>query len=95
MDNTLEELQSSLQKNGEITLEVKAVPGSSYTGISGFLGTALKIKVASPPEKGKANEEIIQLLSETFKVPRSCIKLTLGATSPRKKFHITTTKNGL
>lgn len=95
MDETLEELKAELQKKGGITLEVKAVPGSSYSGISGFLGTALKIKVASPPEKGKANEEIIQLLSDTFKVPRSSIQLIQGTTSPHKKFRITSRKNGI
>lgn len=91
----LEQIKKILSTHGEITLKVKAVPGSSYTGISGFLGTALKIKVVAPPEKGKANDEIVQVLADTFKVPRSCIQITQGATSPRKKFHITTTKNGL
>jgi uncharacterized protein (TIGR00251 family) len=91
----LEQMKNTLSSHGEINLEVKAVPGSSYTGISGFLGTALKVKITSPPEKGKANDEIIKVLADTFKVPSSCIQITKGATSPRKKFHITTTKNGL
>lgn len=95
MDDTLQELKKTLQESGEITLEVKAVPGSSYSGISGFLGTALKIKVVAPPEKGKANEEIIQILAETFKVPRSTIQLVHGTTSARKKFHIIASHNGL
>jgi uncharacterized protein (TIGR00251 family) len=95
MDDTLQELKKSLLEKGEILLEVKAVPGSSYSGISGFLGSALKIKVAAPPEKGKANEEIIQILAETFKVPRSSIQLKYGTTSARKKFHIIAPQNGL
>jgi uncharacterized protein (TIGR00251 family) len=44
-------------------LSVKVVPGSSRNQIVGSLGDALKIKVMAPPEKGKANEAVVELLS--------------------------------
>ncbi|MFM7075771.1 MAG: DUF167 domain-containing protein, partial [Planctomycetaceae bacterium] len=44
-------------------LEVKVVPGSSRDQIVGWLGDALKIKVTAPPEKGKANERVVELLA--------------------------------
>ena len=40
-----------------IILSVKVVPASSRTCIAGLLGGMLKVKLAAPAEKGKANEE--------------------------------------
>ncbi len=44
--------------------------------------------VKEPPEKGKANDAVIKLLAEYFKVPRSHVHLISGATSKRKLFEI-------
>ena len=44
-------------------LKAKVVPGSSRNRIVGWLGDALKINVTAPPEKGKANEAVVELLS--------------------------------
>ncbi|MBN1795039.1 MAG: DUF167 domain-containing protein, partial [Sedimentisphaerales bacterium] len=41
--------------NMGITFTVKVVPGSSKTSLSGILDGMLKLKIAAPPEKGKAN----------------------------------------
>jgi len=45
-------------------LKVKVVPGSSRDQIAGWLGDALKIKVTAPPERGKANEAVIEILAD-------------------------------
>ncbi len=69
-------------------LEIKAVPGASRTEIAGFLGTALKVRVAAPPEKGKANEAIRKLLSEQLGLPLDTVILVKGSTSPKKILRI-------
>lgn len=43
-----------------------------------------KAKLTSPPEKGKANRELIALLSAHFKLEFHCFTITAGATSPIK-----------
>jgi len=69
-------------------LEVKIVPSSSRTEIAGWLGESLKIKVAAPPEKGKANLAVIRVLSERLGLSESAFKIISGATSQRKMIEI-------
>jgi uncharacterized protein (TIGR00251 family) len=68
------------------TLIVKVVPNASRTKIVGMLGDALKIQVAAPPEKGKANQAVIELLAEFFGVKMGEIELLSGHTQARKTF---------
>ena len=71
-----------------VTLSIKAVPNASRDEISGWLGDALKIRVTAPPEKGKANQSIIRLLSRELGIPASQVRITDGQASPRKKASI-------
>lgn len=65
-------------------LEAKVVPGSSETRIVGWLGECLKVKVAAPPEKGKANRALIELLSEKLALDRGAFTIVSGENSQRK-----------
>ena len=49
---------------GGIELALKVVPGASRPGIVGVLGDRLKVRVAAPPERGKANREVVALLRD-------------------------------
>jgi len=42
---------------------VKVVPGASRPGIAGALGDRLKVRVAEPPEGGKANAAVERLIA--------------------------------
>ena len=65
-------------------LRVKAVPGASRDTIAGTLGDRLKIRVAAPPEGGKANQAILQLLAKALGLDASSLDLTHGHASPMK-----------
>ena len=65
-------------------LKVKAVPGASRSEIVGRLGEALKVRVAAPPEGGKANREILGLLAARLGLPAAGVTLVSGAASPAK-----------
>lgn len=69
-------------------LKVHVVPGSRQTLIAGRHGDRLKVKVAAPPEKGRANEELLNFLARSLKVPRQALHLTLGAASRAKVVEI-------
>lgn len=71
-------------KQTGLTLEIKVVPGSKEFRIVGFdsWSNALKIKVKSAPEKGKANKELTEKLEETLKAK---VKILQGEHSSTKK----------
>ncbi len=75
--------------NTGITFSVKIVPGSSKTQICGLYEDMLKIKVSAPPEKGKANKELIGFLSKSLGVRKNQISITAGMTNPVKTIHVT------
>lgn len=49
-----------------------------------FGGKTLKVKVSAPPIEGKANKELIKILSEYFDVPKSQISILVGDKSRNK-----------
>ena len=48
----------------------------------------LKIKVTVPPEGGKANKKVVELLSKTLRVPSSGIEIVRGETGRIKLIRI-------
>jgi len=65
-------------------LNLKVIPGAARSGIVGWLGASLKIKVAVQPEKGKANKEVEALLCTVLNLPKSGVKIVTGMTSRQK-----------
>lgn len=47
-----------------------------------------RIKVTAPPEKGKANKRVIELLSEELGIKKQDIRIISGATNSRKIIEI-------
>ena len=84
--------QLKIQQAGNaVIFSVKVVPRSSKTAVTGILGGMLKIKLSAAPEKGKANESLVEFLAETLGVKRNTITITSGLTSPVKTIQITGT----
>jgi len=72
-----------------VELAIKVVPGSSRDRIAGALGDALKLAVSAPPEKGKANKCVIDVLAAALGVKRNAVEIIAGHTQPRKTVRIT------
>jgi len=78
-----------VEKSGNgVRFSVKVVPGSSRTMITGIFGGMLKVKIAAPPEKGKANQTLIEYLSRFLGVRKNQITITAGAASPVKTLQV-------
>jgi uncharacterized protein (TIGR00251 family) len=69
-------------------LPVRAHAAARRQGVLGAREGMLRVAVTAAPEKGKANQAIIELLSQTLGVPKSAIKLVSGESVPRKRFLI-------
>ncbi|MGH3111360.1 MAG: DUF167 domain-containing protein [Gaiellaceae bacterium] len=61
-----------------IRLRLRVSPGASRSEIVGRYGDAWKVRVAAPPEGGKANEVLVELLATTLDVPRARIEIASG-----------------
>lgn len=71
-----------------VAIAVHAQPGAGRTHVVGRHGDALKVRVAAPPEQGRANEALVKLLAEVFGVADSAVELRSGAASRAKRFRI-------
>ena len=65
-------------------LKVRVSPRARKPGIGGRHGDAWKVRVAEPPENGRANEAVLRLLAETLDVPRGRVALVSGKGSQDK-----------
>jgi uncharacterized protein len=67
-----------------ILLSVRVQPGSRKTGIQGMHGKQLKVAVHAPPEKGKANDALIEVLAKSLGLGKRQVLLQQGATNQNK-----------
>ena len=70
-----------------VTVELRAQPRARRTALE-CAGGALKAQVTAPAEDGKANAAVIELLAETWRLPKSTCAVTRGATSRDKVISI-------
>lgn len=73
-----------MAKGEGITLRVRVQPRASHAGIEGIKADALRVRLNAPPADGRANAELIELLSDTLKVRKSDIEIIRGHTSREK-----------
>ena len=76
-------------EDGSVTLYVHAQPGAGRSALVGRHGNALKVRVAAPPEGGRANTALARLLAETLGVKEGDVSLVSGDKSRSKRFKIT------
>lgn len=69
-------------------LPVRAQPGAKRDAILGEHDGSLRVAVASPPEKGKANAAVQRVLADSLDCKPSQVVLTSGESSRRKRFLI-------
>jgi len=67
-----------------LLLRVKVVTRSSKSGIQGIWEDGLKVSLKSPPVDGKANRELIDVLSKAFGRPKKNIEIVRGFTGRNK-----------
>ena len=71
-----------------ILIEVKVVPASGKQACVLEETGIIKCFLKSPPVKGKANIELVKLISQKLKIPQYQVKIVSGGVSRRKKVKI-------
>ena len=59
-------------------LRLRVSPRAARAGVVGRHGEAWKVRVAAPPEAGRANDAVVRLLAETLSVPRTAVTVVSG-----------------
>ena len=68
--------------------QVRVLPRGRRNEIVGLHGDALKIRLSSPPEKGKANRALQRFLAEQLGVSPSAVAILSGYTSRQKRVRV-------
>jgi uncharacterized protein (TIGR00251 family) len=82
--------KEGIKKRGvtKMKIRIKAKPNSKIEGIKKIGEDYFEVRVSVPPEKGKANERIIELLSKYFDVPKTRISILRGGAGKDKLIEI-------
>ena len=68
---------------------MRVIPKSSRTELAGYLPDGTwKVKIAAPPEKGKANRALCEFVAEKLGVPKTRVKIVSGETSRLKRIQV-------
>lgn len=67
-----------------ILLTVRVRASVKQPGIKELGAGEYRVSVVSPPEKGKANREVVAALAEYFGIPSSCVRIIHGQKSRLK-----------
>ena len=76
-----------------VELRIKLTPKAAHSRIQGIFYDAaavafLKVSVTSPPIDGRANEALIELLSNKLKCAKSTLVIVRGQTDRYKVLHV-------
>ncbi len=72
------------EKSGMLLLPVRVQPRAARNQISGSYNGALKVRVAAPPLKDRANRELLSFLARTLDLPAKNLSLIQGQHSRNK-----------
>jgi uncharacterized protein len=65
-------------------ISIKVQPNAGRDEVIGLANSVWRLKIAAPPDKGKANKELIEFLSEILVLKKDRIVIIKGQTSHNK-----------
>lgn len=76
------------QNDDSIEFSVRVVPRASKSAIAGEYESALRVRIASAPVDGAANDELIRFLAKTLGIAKSSVAIIAGNTSKNKRIRV-------
>lgn len=70
--------------DGGVRFAVHVQPRASQTELAGVHGSALKVRLHSPPADGAANEELIEFLASELGIAKRAVRIISGHSSRGK-----------
>ena len=67
-----------------IRITVHVQPNATQNKVAGFRDGVLQVKIAAPPIKGKANQELVKFLSSLIGVSKSSLSIERGVIARKK-----------
>jgi uncharacterized protein len=71
-----------------VTVDLRVQPRARRTALELTPEGGLKVAVTAPPEDGRANEAIMAVLAESWRLPKSAFEIVHGATARNKTIGI-------
>jgi len=68
----------------KLRISVHVNPNAGQNKVVGFQDGLLKVMIAAPPIKGKANQELLRFLSDLLGISKSNLAIEKGETSKKK-----------
>ncbi len=75
-------------KAEKTTIWLQVQPNANRNELLGFKDGAWQLKIAAPPVKGRANQELIGFLSDILSISKSNLTIEKGFTSKQKAIGI-------
>ncbi len=72
------------ERGGAVRVSVHARPRSSRSAILGVREAALDVALTAPPVDGEANAELVKLLARVLEVPKTAVRVIVGASGRSK-----------
>lgn len=73
---------------GTVTFKVRVQPRASRDEIAGVMGDALKVRLCAPAVENRANEALIDFLSELLKTQKAAVRIQSGEHGRMKRVEI-------
>lgn len=73
-----------MSRENKPRISIQVQPNASRNEVRCFKDGVLHVRIAAPPVKGKANQELIKFLSEIFNVSKSELTIVKGMSSKKK-----------
>lgn len=87
-DDLFDYTEGDNEESGTAVIRLHVQPGAGRTAVVGRHGDAVKVRVAAPPEGGRANDAVVALVAATFDLKLAQVSLVSGESSRAKKVKI-------
>lgn len=86
---TIEDIKNKLKEKGRAVFHVKVSPGADKTEWQKTLDDGmLRMKVKEAPERGRANESVINFLADFFETKKKSVSIIAGGGARIKRIKI-------